>query len=266
MTIAAIDFGRLYRDHLAAAGRQPKPASAWDARVHDVDRKSPRSGYADEFIARMDLSGCDTLLDVGCGSGTISLPLAPQLRQIYGLDYSRAMLDALQANAVSCGAGNVETLHLAWEDDWSQVPECDIVVASRSTQVEDMAAALAKLHAKARKRVYLTHRIGGYFIAPEIVEAIGRQQLPLPDYIYILNILHGMGIHPRLDHLRSDGPTASTETGFDGLLRRTEWALGALDEAERSRLRDWFDIAGDGVCHVRPPRHWAFICWEKADA
>lgn len=264
MTIAAIDFGRLYRDHLAAAGRQPKPASAWDGRVHDVDRKSPEGGYVDEFIARMDLSGCTTLLDVGCGSGAICLPLAPYLQQVYALDYSRAMLDALRTNAVSCGAGNVEMLHLAWEDDWSQVPECDIVVASRSTQVEDMAAALAKLHAKARKRVYLTHRIGGHFIAPEIVEAIGRRQSPPPDYIYILNILHGMGIHARVDHLRSDGSSANTDAGFDRLLRRTEWALGALDEAERMRLRGWFDIAGDRVRDAFPPRHWAFISWEKA--
>lgn len=263
MTIAAIDFGRLYRDHLAAAGRQPKPASAWDARVHELDRKSPRSGYADGFIARMDLSGCDTLLDVGCGPGAICLPLAPRLRQVHALDYSRAMLDALQASAASRGLDNVRTLHMAWEDDWAPVPECDVVVASRSTQVEDMAAALAKLHAKARRRVYLTHRIGGHAVAEEIVQALGRHPLPPPDYIYILNILHGMGIHARVDHLRSDAPPVRVDGGFDGLLRRTEWALGTLDEAERVRLRDWYDNADDELRHARPPRHWAFISWEK---
>ena len=33
MTIEAIDFGRLYRDHLAMSARTRKSASAWDARA-----------------------------------------------------------------------------------------------------------------------------------------------------------------------------------------------------------------------------------------
>ncbi len=32
MTIEAIDFGRLYRDHLAMSARTRKGAGAWDAR------------------------------------------------------------------------------------------------------------------------------------------------------------------------------------------------------------------------------------------
>ncbi|MGV8960670.1 MAG: class I SAM-dependent methyltransferase [Stenotrophomonas sp.] len=262
MTIDAIDFGRLYRDHLAASGRQSKPASAWDARVRSGDRPFLRNDYAEGFIARMDLSGCDSLLDVGCGPGTLCLPLAARLRQIHALDYSGAMLDALERNAAHAGVDNVRTLHMAWEDDWSQVPACDIVLASRSTQVEDMATALAKLHAKARKRVYLTHRVGGFFIDQKIVQVIGRRQLPLPDYIYVLNILHGMGIHPRVDYLRSDAPAAAGSS-FDDLLRRTEWSLGPLDEVERSRLQAWYDTTDAPLPHARPDRHWAFISWEK---
>lgn len=265
MTIAAIDFGRLYRDHLAGAARTVKPASEWDARAQEMSRKALRSTYVDQFIARMDLSGAETLLDVGCGPGTICLPLAERMQRVIGLDYSRGMLDALAENAAARDLRNVERMHLAWEDDWSGVPTCDIVVASRSTTVEDMAAALHKLHAKARKRVYLTHLVGGRFVDPAVIEALGRRLPALPDYIYILNILHGMGIHPRVDYIEHEGRLAGA-ANFDELAARVAWAIGELSGDEHARLRAWYDAAPPGCPPGGAPMRWAFISWEKAPA
>ncbi len=261
MTIAAIDFARLYRDHMTATARGPKAAGDWDARAGSVGKRLAHGGYAEAFIARMDLSGCESLLDVGCGNGALSLPLAARLRHIVALDYSPAMLEALREDARAQCAGNIDARLCAWEDDWNDVPECDIAIASRSTQVEDMAAALAKLHAKARRRVYLTHRVGGHFVDPEILPVLGRRQLPLPDYIYILNILHGMGIHARVDYI--DGGEPAAITGFDELLRRVAWSLGALDADETARLHRWHDERIGRGPILMPARRWAFIGWEK---
>ncbi|AMN47590.1 methyltransferase type 11 [Steroidobacter denitrificans] len=257
--IHGIDFAHLYREHLAAASRLPKPASAWDARADGISRRSMQSRYAQEFIGRMDLSGCSTLLDVGCGPGTISLPLAARLGTIYGLDYSQGMLDALIANADLLGVDNVQPILRAWEDDWSDIPSCDIVVASRSTSVQDMAAALEKLNDKANKRVYLTHTVGGKFVSQEILEVIGRKRIAAPDYIYVVNILHAMGIHPRVDYIRND---ANLDAGdFDDLLKRVSWSLGRLNENETARLRRWSERTGANP--VRAPMQWAFISWDK---
>lgn len=99
MTIEAIDFGRLYRDHLALPGRSHKSAAAWDARAAGMAAKALDSGYASAFVARMNLHGAQSLLDVGCGPGTIALAVASRLQRVVGLDYSRAMLDAMQAQA-----------------------------------------------------------------------------------------------------------------------------------------------------------------------
>ncbi len=74
MTIASIAFGSLYRLHLAVASSVPKSAGEWDVRAADGNFKSGRSAYAEQFISRMDLSGTSTLLDVGCGPGTIVCP------------------------------------------------------------------------------------------------------------------------------------------------------------------------------------------------
>lgn len=264
MSIAAIDFNRLYRDHMAASGRHRKSAAEWDQRAGNFGLRKQHSGYADAFIARMDLEDCHSLLDVGCGNGALSLPLAAHLRHIVALDYSTGMLAALRNEAQAAGIDNISTVLRAWEDDWQDIPECDIVVASRSTQVDDMAAALAKLHAKARRRVYLTHRVGGHFIDPDILPALGRHQLPLPDYIYILNLLHGMGIHPRVDYLDASAPAAVT--GFDDLLQRVTWSLGMLDAEEIERLRDWHAQRMPLGPIRMPARRWALISWDKASA
>lgn len=262
-TIHDIDFGHLYREHLRAASRLPKPVGAWDERAAGMKQRWRESRYAESFIARMNLEGATTLLDVGCGPGTICIPIAHRFAKVYGLDYSSAMLDALRANAAERGLANIEALHLAWEDDWSRrVPVCDIVVASRSTSVQDLAAALAKLDAHARRRVYLTHRMGGRPIPAAALEALGRKLLPPPDYIYALNILHRMGIHPRLDYIESENRLAAAGD-FEEFARRAAWSIGALSMEETSRLRAWYEHAPQEARPDTVPVRWAFISWEK---
>ena len=191
-SIDDIDFADLYRRHMAAV-RRPKSAEEWDVRAEAMTLPPADTGYTAEFVRRMNLSGCDTLLDVGCGLGNIALAVAPKLSQVYGLDYSPRMLARFAQHAREQGASGAHAILRSWDDDWHDVPVCDIVVASLSTAVMDMADALRKLHAKARKRVYLTSVVNGQ---------PGDASRPAwPDYIYILNILHAMGIHARVDYM-----------------------------------------------------------------
>lgn len=261
MTLDNIDFGQLYRTHMAAAGGREKPPEEWDARAEAMSRIVSASGYVDDFIARMDLSGCTTLLDVGCGTGAIALALAPRLPRVYGLDYSRGMLDAMMRNARALGRDNVAPIRRAWEDDWSDVPACDIVTASRSTTVMDMADALAKLDAKAKKRVYLTSLVGGRFVDGEVAELLGCTRPALPDYIYIVNILYRMGRHPRLDYIENENRLAGTED-FDEFARKVAFSLGEIDDAGRTRLRQWYDADPGRAQRGGAPFRWAFIHWE----
>lgn len=82
----------------------------------------------------------------------------------------------------------------------------DIVVASRSGMVTDLQDALAKLNAHARQRVYMTQLVGGDFIDAELIALLGRQRTSVPDYIYVANLLHAQGIHPR-------GPWSASASG-----------------------------------------------------
>jgi SAM-dependent methyltransferase len=259
-SIDAIDFGSLYRAHMARVRGRDKCAADWDERARALSRGAFVGRYVQGFLARLDLSGCATLLDVGCGPGTIALAAAPRLSHVYGLDYSPGMLAAFAANARERGVANATAIPRAWEDDWGDVPVCDVVVASRSTQVADLEAALAKLDAHAARRVYLTHRVGGRFLEAAVYGALGRDDEPLPDYIYVINILRQRGIHPRLDYVESESRLWNC-ADFGDCLRRVVWSLGELTPQERERLRALYDREGGRLGGT--PMRWALVSWEK---
>jgi SAM-dependent methyltransferase len=263
-TIDDVDFGRLYREHYAASGAREKPPEAWDARAADLSRELEGSPYVDELLQLIDLTGCRTLLDVGCGPGAIALALAPHLDRVYGLDYSRGMLDAMMKHASARGLANVEPILRSWEDDWSDVPACDLVLASRSTLVRDMEDALARLDVKAKRRACLTSLVGGRFVRADVLSLLGRERPAYPDYIYILNILHRMGRHPRLDTIRA-GRRSDERPGLDHLVKRAEFSLGSLTEDERKRLEAWYREDPDRAERGREPYRWAFVSWETSE-
>jgi SAM-dependent methyltransferase len=260
MSIDTVDFGELYRAHVARLRGHAKSRADWDDRARSMSRGIFSGAYVDGFVARLNLTGCATLLDVGCGPGTISLTVASKLEQVYGLDYSEGMLAAFVENAAARGLANATPVLRAWEDDWAGVPICDVVVASRSTQVADLEAALVKLDAHARRRVYLTHRASGRFPDPAIYAALGRNDEPPPDYIYAVNILRQLGIHPTLDYLEGENALRRC-TDFDDCLRRVMWSLGELTPDEIERLRAYYERRGARIGET--PMRWALVSWEK---
>lgn len=261
MTIAAIDFSRLYRDHVAASQRPHKTPRDWDDRVRRVERKLAHADYVTAFLNRMDLSECSSVLDVGCGAGALALPLAAQGKEVVALDFSPKMLDALRESAAAEKLHDIDVRLCAWEDDWSGVPACDVAVASRSIHLGDLGSALIKLDSKARRRVYLTFRISDRMLDTQLLAVLDRHEVAPPDYIYALNILHSMGIDPKVDHIEG-GPRAEVKD-FDALLQRATWSLGSLEKEETKLLRSWFEHRLAHGPILMPARRWAFISWEK---
>ncbi|QEA38226.1 class I SAM-dependent methyltransferase [Pistricoccus aurantiacus] len=256
----AIDFATLYRQHMARSQRPRKAPADWDARAERMDHKPPGGHYADTFVARMNLDGCSSVLDVGCGAGTIALLLAPHMTSVLGLDFSPGMLEQLMNNAKRLGLNNVTPLLRAWEDDWSDVPVCDIVVASRSGMVPDLADALAKLNAHARWRIYMTQLVGGHFIDPGLVSALGRSPRSLPDHLYTLGLLHAQGIYAELSYIELPSRLAGT-SDFEEFARRVAWTLGELSDEETARLKDWYDADPQRAARGGAPMRWALVSW-----
>jgi SAM-dependent methyltransferase len=259
MSLSQIDFARLYRERMRRKKRRERTSEYWDARAPAMSKRAFTSAYVRQFVERMDLTGCATLLDVGCGPGTISLAVAARLERVYGLDYSPGMLAAFARNARKRGLTGVTPTLRAWDDDWSDVPICDLAVASRSTAVPDLEAALLKLDSKARRRVYVTYPADGGCAGDAVCQAIGRPGQALPDYLCVVGILHHLGLHPTLAYLPGKNRLAGC-SDFAGFHAKVVESLGDLTAREVKRLRHYFDTHRDRM--AREPTWWAMFSWE----
>lgn len=259
MTLSDIDFAALYREAVARTGRSRRTADYWDSRADSMSRKLFDTDYVREFLRRLDLTGCRTLLDVGCGPGTIGLSVADRLDHVYGLDYSPAMLAAFSERARERGLTGATPILRDWDDDWGDVPVCDVVVASRSTAVPDLQAAFLKLESKARVRVYVTYPANGLFVGDEVCRAIGRPAAMLPDCLHAVGILHRLERYPTLDYLPGENRFATCPT-FELFQAKVADLLGPLSEGETDRLRAYYHEHHAQLGRER--MRWALCSWE----
>jgi hypothetical protein len=169
------------------------------------------------------------------------------------------MLALFAENAGARGLTNATPILLGWDDDWQDVPVCDLVVASRSTAVPDLEAALLKLQSKARVRVYVTYPADGHFVAAGVRRAIGRSDPGLPDYLDVVGILHDLGLYPTLDYVPGENRLANCAT-FDALHAKVGELLGPLTGEESARLRAYYEANGGRV--GQEPRRWALVSWQ----
>src|SRR5690606_25016111 len=257
--IKSIDFAQLYRKHLARSGRLFKTPDDWDRKAATMRTSVLDSLYRTDFVRRVQCAADDTVLDVGCGPGTIGLALAPQVRQVYGLDYSQGMLDALRQNAEELRLDNVQPVLASWDDDWSAVPVCDIAVVSRASIVADMADALDKLNRHARRKVYLTQLVGGRFDSREVAELLGREDRSFPDHMYIMNMLYQRNIYPTLDYIES--PSRLASSSLEELIEKVRASFGELSTEEEEKVSTWYQQDPEYARQGGEPTRWAFMSW-----
>ena len=262
MTFEDIDFNELYIKQKEKSTFKMKSQEAWDKKAVTMNKRVHNSIYNDEFLALVDISACETLLDVGCGVGNLSLKLAQKLKEVNSLDYSLGMLEILEQNAKEKEINNINTINKSWYDSWDDVPKTDIVIASRSMEVTNMKEALLKLDNKAKKRVYISYKVGGSFLSDEILEAMQKKVIKKPDYIYVLNILYSLGINAKVNFVRSEGRN-TVYTSKEDFIKSVSWSIGDLSKDEIISLEKYYEEVikhkEETVDYVK----WAVISWDK---
>jgi SAM-dependent methyltransferase len=95
------------------------------------------------------------VLDVGCGGGATSLPLAGRAGVQIGVDAQEDMLEGFRANARAAGT-TAETVHGRWPDVAGDVPTVDVAMAGHVLyNVADLEPFVGALRRAARGRVIL---------------------------------------------------------------------------------------------------------------
>lgn len=259
MFLQPLNFANMYKDHKEQTVFKGKNADDWDKRSKDMAPRMQRSSYVEDFISRMDLSGEEVVLDIGCGPGTLAIPLAKKVKHVIAIDFSRSMLDELEAYATREGITNITTHHIGWEDDWSILGDIDIAVASRSMEVEDMNIALTKMSKIAKVACYLTYKVGGSYVDMEIVDYIGKKIITKPDYWYIPLILYTQGLLAKVDYIETPGSIKSQNE--DEFVASLVWSLHGLTDVEEKKAREYYKNKVLSQNAHPKPFNWAFISW-----
>ncbi|OCL84788.1 class I SAM-dependent methyltransferase [Arcobacter porcinus] len=258
--VEKLKFSKLYKKQMKSSTFKSKSSGDWDKKAKYFSQNVVNSPYIKEFISKVNLNDCDSLLDVGSGPATISLALADKLKNVYALDYSKEMLNYAEQNAKERNIKNLKTINKSWYDSWDNVPNADIVVASRSMEVKVIKKALKKLNSKANKRVYITTKVGGSFIDKEILAQIKRDIIPRPDYIYLVNTLHSMGIFAKVDFIETKNSKFDSPDE-DEFIQGLKWSLGEMSKKEEKILREYFNTTYKHK-EEKEGLTWAFISWE----
>lgn len=136
-------------------------ARFWDriARKYARDPIKDMVGYERTIERTGALLGAgDTVLELGCGTGTTALRLAPRVARLLATDVSPEMITIAREKAVQAGIGNVEfAVASATEPAW-QEGSFDAVLAFNVLHlVPERAAALAT--------AYRVLKPGGLFVS-----------------------------------------------------------------------------------------------------
>lgn len=158
---------------------------------------------AEQVISKLLVDPETSIVDIGCGPGSLSIPLAKTAGTVTAIDPAYAMLDQLKEKASDENLSNIATINKKWEDIsvGIDVAPHDVVVASYSLAMADIREALSKMNEAAIRGVCLFWFAGkrGWINETLWPKLFGEDYIPGPDYIYLLNVLYQIGIHPNLE-------------------------------------------------------------------
>ena len=245
-----------------------KGSDFWNKRAPSFADHAGRTFYPDSFLKIMNPESSWTVLDMGCGGGTLAIPLSSKVKHITAVDFSERMIEILRGEADRQGINNIETIKASWTDNWSEagIGEYDVAIASRSLAVDDIRSALIKLNNAARKRVIISTVVGDGPFDRKMFEAVGRERADSIDYIYFYNLLYQMGILAGISFIVEENNKTfkSHEEAFESM----NWMFQDMTHDEEVLLKKYLGehlVATDGglTLDYKKTSRWAVIWWDK---
>ena len=250
----------------------------WNKRAATFTRDAT-SDYEHWLLDLLALEAGDEVLDMGCATGTLAVPLARAGHRVHGCDFAEAMLAILDERAAAENLPIISRL-LAWEDDWEEAGlgqnSVDVAFASRSLMSGNVFSAVRKLDSAARSRAAVV--VPGSLLPsrdPRILTYLGRSTRRARIVRDVTRALASLGRVPifattqtfrpmrfsSFDEARSDlrrlaGPepfTVREQRLFDAYAAQhfmRETATGASGESDDQWILDY-----------KLPVTWVFIGW-----
>jgi ubiquinone/menaquinone biosynthesis C-methylase UbiE len=194
-----IDWSQLRQNALLATQRiELYHPSYWDKEAIAINENGSQwAELTKKQLKKLPLSPEFTVLDVGAGTGRMTLPIAKRVKHVTALDPSEKMLAILRDNARKQHIFNIHYVNESLEE-LDATSSYDLVVASFSLFMLDIKAALSKMNALATKGVYLFLSESPW-MDEALQKAIYGNVSAWSDFIFIYNILYDAGIPANVD-------------------------------------------------------------------
>ena len=250
----------------------------WNKRAATFTRDAT-SDYERWLLDLLALEAGDEVLDMGCATGTLAVPLARAGHRVHGCDFAEAMLAILDERAASENLPITSHL-LAWEDDWEEAGlgenSVDVAFASRSLMSGDVSACVRKLDAAARSRAAVV--VPGSPLPsrdPRLLTYLGRTARPPRIVRDVTRALAAMGRTPvgartqtfrpmrfsSFDEARADLRRLAGPEPFTAREQRLFDAYSAQHIVRRAAESPSGETSQMWVLDYALPVTWVFIGW-----
>jgi protein-L-isoaspartate O-methyltransferase len=197
--LALINWGELWKDKLQNTKRNELSTTGyWDKRATSFNENMTNMQELTKTqLNVMQLTPQYTVLDVGAGTGRLTIPIAKRAKQVTAVEPSKKMYNLLEWNIKKENLQNVTPVNCSCEEFIADVniQPYDVVVSSFSLFMVDIANALQKLDELSTKHVYIFLSASTWM--SQTLQRIVRgdaDSVNSGDYIYVYNILHDLGI------------------------------------------------------------------------
>ena len=236
MTQPKIDWEKLWQEEL----NTEKKRRNWDNIASKFGKWIEEDDYPTKLLKYMNITPKDTIVDLGCGEGSITIPLAKKSSKVLAVDKSKEMLNILNKKAKEEKLTNIKTLN---EDIFTinkeKIGKYDIVLASRSVSgTYEIKKLIKTLNQISNKYVYIT------FYGPDnkkeankALKYIGKETEKIPDHTIIYNLLNSMNIKANVINLECES-VKSYDT-LKEAIERFKWKMGDITPEQEEKLNKY---------------------------
>ncbi len=248
-----------------------KKEKDWDKIATEYGKWLENDDYPDVLLNEMRISSNDTVLDIGCGEGTITRKIAKKAKSVTGIDKSELMLEELNKKAKEENIKNIRTIQKDINDlSVEELRNYDIVLASRCLNgIANIKNTLLTLNEIANNYVYITvFGSSTHKYKKEKAKIAGKPFKAGTDYMVLVMLLRSLGIEANVLQLECEN--LKEYYSIDEAIDRSIWRLGHLEEENRIALEKYFKkifIKNERGNWVNPKdkTDLVLIWWRKKD-
>ncbi|WP_406534377.1 class I SAM-dependent methyltransferase [Methanobrevibacter sp.] len=242
----------------------------WDKAAPGFYKRTRKDDYQNALFDKLILDEDDVVLDVGCGEGSVTIPIAKRVKKVIGVDSSPKMLEYLEKRANENNITNIETILKPIEEiSYDEIGDVDVVVCSRSLNgIIPIDEVLLELDKIANKYVFIT--IFGpenKKIEKDFDKEIGIKTEDFADYNYFFNILFNLGIYANIE--RFDLNNYREYESIDDAVDNGKFRLDLYSDEEKELLKKYleriltYDEETGKYYNVKDKADWIMVWWKK---